>query len=112
MFFLYSINTQYLPLPVYDVPAIRVNTTKSTYTFTSVMFNPNVLDYLISDGELSFKRKTLYIKHTDRLVLEKLIIVPSFPTSSTQTFHLEVCNRSNKRTWQISVPSIKVCNFD
>ena len=34
--FLYSINTQYLPLPVYEVPAKRVNTTKSTYTFTSV----------------------------------------------------------------------------
>ena len=28
---------QYLPLPVYEVPAIRVNTTKSTYTFTSVL---------------------------------------------------------------------------
>ena len=27
---------QYLPLPVYEVPAIRVITTKSTYTFTSV----------------------------------------------------------------------------
>ena len=27
---------QYLPLPVYEVPAIRVNTTKSTYTFTNV----------------------------------------------------------------------------
>ena len=27
---------QYLPLPVYEVLAIRVNTTKSTYTFTSV----------------------------------------------------------------------------
>ena len=29
---------QYLPLPVYEVAAIRVNTTKSTYTFTSVNF--------------------------------------------------------------------------
>ena len=29
---------QYLPLPVYKVPAIRVNTTKSTYTFTSVVY--------------------------------------------------------------------------
>ena len=28
---------QYLPLPVYEVPAIRVNTSKSTYTFTSVI---------------------------------------------------------------------------
>ena len=27
---------QYLPLPVYEVPQIRVNTSKSTYTFTSV----------------------------------------------------------------------------
>ena len=27
---------QYLQLPVYEVPAMRVNTTKSTYTFTSV----------------------------------------------------------------------------
>ena len=26
-----------LTLPVYEVPAIRVNTTKSTYTFTSVL---------------------------------------------------------------------------
>ena len=31
-----SYEHQYLPLPVYEVPAIRVNTTKSTYTFTSV----------------------------------------------------------------------------
>ena len=28
---------KYLPLPVYEVQAIRVNTTKSTYTFTSVV---------------------------------------------------------------------------
>ena len=36
--FLYSIlKHQYLPLPVYEVPAKRLNTTKSTYTFTSVM---------------------------------------------------------------------------
>ena len=28
---------QYLPLRVYEVPAIRVNTSKSTYTFTSVV---------------------------------------------------------------------------
>ena len=27
-----------LPHPVYEVPAIRVNTSKSTYTFTSVVF--------------------------------------------------------------------------
>ena len=27
---------QYLPLPVYEVPAICENTRKSTYTFTSV----------------------------------------------------------------------------
>ena len=25
-----------MPLPVYEVPAIPINTTKSTYTFTSV----------------------------------------------------------------------------
>ena len=31
---------QYLPLPVYEVPAIGVNTTKSTYTFTSVLVCP------------------------------------------------------------------------
>ena len=30
---------QYLPLPVYEVPAIRVNTAKSTYTFTSVLLS-------------------------------------------------------------------------
>ena len=29
---------QYQPLPVYKESAIRVNTSKSTYTFTSVMF--------------------------------------------------------------------------
>ena len=34
--FLYSTKHQNLPLPVYEVPAVRVNTTKSTYTFTSV----------------------------------------------------------------------------
>ena len=33
--FLYSIH-QYLPHPVYEVPAIRLNTSKLTYTFTSV----------------------------------------------------------------------------
>ena len=27
---------EYLPHPLYEVPAIRVNTNKSTYTFTSV----------------------------------------------------------------------------
>ena len=30
---------QYLQLPVYEVPAIRVNTSKSTYTFISVNKN-------------------------------------------------------------------------
>ena len=34
--FFYIVLTPTLPLPVYEVPAIRVNTTKSTYTFTSV----------------------------------------------------------------------------
>ena len=43
---------QYLPLPVYEVPAKRVNTTKSTYTFTSVIIQQgalileNLIDYL------------------------------------------------------------------
>ena len=31
-----------MPLPVYEVPAIRVNTTKSTYTFTSVIYSVHV----------------------------------------------------------------------
>ena len=35
--FFYIVLRQYLPLPVFKVPAIRVNTTKSTYTFTSVI---------------------------------------------------------------------------
>ena len=34
--FFYIVLTPISPLPVYEVPAIRVNTTKSTYTFTSV----------------------------------------------------------------------------
>ena len=64
---------------------------------------------LISGGELNFKRKTLYIKHTDKLVLEKLIDVPLFPTSSEQVFCVEVFNRSSRRKmWQTSVPTLKV----
>ena len=38
-FSIYDLQHQYLPLPVYEVPAIRVNTSKSTYTFTSVDCN-------------------------------------------------------------------------
>ena len=34
-----------MPLPVYEVTAIRVNTTKSTYTFTSV----NMKDLFLTD---------------------------------------------------------------
>ena len=43
---------QYLPLPVYEVPAIHVNTTKSTHTFTSVMGQIMILiliSYIISE---------------------------------------------------------------
>ena len=36
MFFYIVLTPEYLPFPVYEVPAIRVNATKSTYTFTSV----------------------------------------------------------------------------
>ena len=36
--FFYIVLT-YLPLPVYEVPAIHVNTTKSMYTFTSVIID-------------------------------------------------------------------------
>ena len=32
------LNLNHLPLLVYEVPAIRVNSSKSTYTFTSVIF--------------------------------------------------------------------------
>ena len=35
--FLYNINTNIYYFPVYEVPAIRVKTSKSTYTFTSVL---------------------------------------------------------------------------
>ena len=37
----YIVLHQYLPLPVYEVPAIGVNTSKSTYTFTSVKEEAN-----------------------------------------------------------------------
>ena len=42
----------YLPLPVYKVPAIGVNTTKSTYTFTSVLRGTVSLQFwhVCSDG--------------------------------------------------------------
>ena len=40
---------QYLPHPVYEVPAIRVNTSKSTYTFTSVKFGPVVQEMAFKD---------------------------------------------------------------
>ena len=36
-----------MPLPVYEVPTIRVNTTKSTYTFTSV--NTGVIVWRLND---------------------------------------------------------------
>ena len=35
--FFYIVLIKNLPLPVYEVPAIRVNTTKLTYTFTNVI---------------------------------------------------------------------------
>ena len=41
MFFYIVLTPIYLPLTVYEVPAIRVNTTKSTYTFTSVILGRN-----------------------------------------------------------------------
>ena len=37
MFFYIILTPISIPLPVYEVPAIRVYTTKSTYTFTSVV---------------------------------------------------------------------------
>ena len=45
--FFYIVLTPYLPLPVYEEPAIRVNTTnfKSTYTFTSM-----ILQFLLLFG--------------------------------------------------------------
>ena len=50
--FLYMIYHQYLPLPVYEVPAIRVNTSKSTYTLTSVL-------YLCGEQNKPLKAKTI-----------------------------------------------------
>ena len=41
--FLYSINTRILPHPVYEVPTMRVNTSKSTKIFTSVKIYYNLL---------------------------------------------------------------------
>ena len=71
MFFLDSINTNiyiYISLPVYEVPAIRVNTTKSTYTFTSVInssYNNIAKGIRLLDKIAVF----VYTSHTDHFLV-------------------------------------------
>ena len=63
---------QYLPLPVYEVPAIRVNTTKSTYTFTSVMLHQIKAQQFYNDLSLyqlcQVLKKKVNVKDFSRLL--------------------------------------------
>ena len=63
---------QYLPLSVYEVAAIGVNTTKSTYTFTSmkyVHFNGQMFSGILE--QLSFTPTFLGKKCKNRPFLRK-----------------------------------------
>ena len=62
-----------LPLPVYEEPAIRVNTTKSTYAFTSVMMTlKSMCDCVLSLSMLAgFGR--LFLKILSQHSLQKRV---------------------------------------
>ena len=55
---------QYLPLPVYEVPAIRENTTKSTYTFTSVIATLG-LERTQSNNSSAYNAIAVHWNHAD-----------------------------------------------
>ena len=57
----------YLLLPVYEVPAIRVNTSKSTYTFTRVIMG-QVQEKVVLIVGLSIKNSDEAV-HMDRMVI-------------------------------------------
>ena len=76
---------QYLPLLVYEVPAIRVNTTKSTYTFTSVI--SQILLYP-STGDLSTSRKKYCLSYFYR----NLYKINLDDVSDVTTFNLGLNN--------------------
>lgn len=62
----------------------------------------------IANGELRFKQKTMYIDLRDKLVLEKLLEIPCFPTSSRQTFTVEMFLSSFRhKVWHTSVPTLE-----
>lgn len=62
----------------------------------------------IANGELCFKQKTMYIDGWDKLVLEKLLDIPCFPTSSRQTFTVEMfLNSFRHKVWHTSVPTLE-----
>ena len=57
-----------MPLPVYEVPAIRVNATKSTYTFTSV--NTGVIIWRLYDiGLIDINTYKLQASLSERVVV-------------------------------------------
>ena len=88
---------QYLPLPVYEVPAIRVNTTKSTYTFTSVtiLINAGIFPKIVS-----MIRK--YHNH-------KLQTTPWHREEEPLNHH-ETPGRQIKQSNQLSLPHQDDCN--
>ena len=49
--FFYIVLIHYIPFPVYEVPAIRVNTTKSTYTFTSVLMRCFIVIFFLVSSD-------------------------------------------------------------
>ena len=62
MFFLYSINTNiYNFRSMNKVPAIRVNTTKSTYTFTSPILGLDNIAYTYYKDSI-IQRESLLVK--------------------------------------------------
>ena len=65
---------QYLPLPVYEVPAIRVNTTKSTYTFTSVLMYLCLL-FLTDDCGTANMTGHRGLQHSLSVVVPRLVSV-------------------------------------
>lgn len=60
-----------------------------------------------TNGDIHFRRKTLFMKLADKLVLDHLIDVPTFPTSSHQIYTVELLKSPRTKLWQASVPSLQ-----
>ena len=71
--FFYIVLTPISTTSVYEVPAIRVNTTKSTYTFTSVFHIAKFTFHIFLPVSVSilFTKKFVYLQfhHNDSLLL-------------------------------------------